>query len=1336
MKSRLLFAGCACWAVLLTPLSASGQPPLSITNAPGVIVVSWPAATPNWILESSTVMPPSAPWIPVSPASYQGDGVTRSVRIEAPAQSEFYRLRRLNPGVPGLSAHWRLDEGAGQLAGNETFPEQRLLLLETGWSAGRVGPGSLQFNGGTAAGGGSRAWVGNSDYRVLPAAGQPFSVSLWFCPDALTAGWRGILGDAGGESNGWRVALHTPGPGTNHLIFTGGSEPGSLSVTGRTLLLPGQWHQLTVTHDGAEGSLYLDSALLARGAGPIRLREAPIYFGGGVGGYDSFLGRIDDLRAYTNCLSPEQVALRGHWRFNENLGSFLADASVHEHHASATDPAARAPGHEGAGLELGCSTAIIPNEQLTVLPPSGRPFSVSFWLRPEAMPVGSAGLMHCESGAGTGWRLAVEMEDSGQAGLHFTSTKSGGTLELRAPVPLSPGVWTKLDLTFSGGIASAYANGRKVSAASGAIRASPSPLVLGTAPGLTNFAGVIDELKIHGRELGESEIGPVASVMWETVLMNTATNIPLHGSGPDGKPLTYSLVPVIAPTNGTVSLVAGSSRVTYTAFGRKGPDAFTYTVSDGEFTTPPTIVAISVVEPHWLSPTGGVGALLDGSGPEQAWPAGAADALDAIWKTNNFYDCFFYAPGEYQTRGWKYYERSTANTGCKHIGSGSAGAGATTIKLVDVWEAWAEEYIFAPLHGYQSSHDFEVQGLALDCNGQNVPKFTRGEPVWIRVPLASPGPVGSVTLRWASKALPAGFVYKYLGRAADFSVSARRFGTNTFSTNFVAAVSIGQSNLVAIGAEADEILLQFDRRAAGIDHYAVAEIEIDGAMPSLPQALVPGGGESRLGPQYAAVLAVDDDFGTAWVSGPESQARIELPLAPGSLISQVNLHWNCRYVSGVGRFGPAAAFTLMAREESSGLYRSVPLVRRQRESSGMEAVTFGTLDLTNQVVTDRLILLLTEREQATDYYSLREVTLQDGVFPVKPLIPASRNSYLQGSYSVLRAFDRQNTTEWASGTQGMVGAISVWGNNLRFCDLKVIGFGTKSGRECFPFRIVSPRLEAPIRLGNVRVERCVFTDPATNNTEGVTVITMAGNPTAPQTNAVIRQCTVAGLRSRFTTTQAATATHLEDCLVTDCNLAVYFEPEPAVADLTDPVLIRSNRFVNVDSGVYVATHPSAKFDSITCSDNEIVLFGRRGWGVAICDTCYIGSATSTTNLTVLNNIIRYADWGERPAFGDGGLYCSDIQHAVFGNNLVALGTPGSLRVRGCPSGTIYPPPGDCDHFVPDPPPPPTSAQCLDVLPAGYRRAWFNNRNLSGAMIPVRLLHDGVEGLAAQQQWPE
>src|SRR5207249_2221028 len=100
----------------------------------------------------------------------------------------------------------------------------------------------------------------------------------------------------------------------------------------------------------------------------------------------------------------------------------------------------------------------------------------------------------------------------------------------------------------------------------------------------------------------------------------------LQGFGPTGKPLTYSIVNTISPTNGTVTLVPGFGIVTYTARAKKGPDAFTYTVSDDEFTTPPTIVTMSLVTPHWLSPAGGSVPPLDGSSPDHAWLAGPSRA--------------------------------------------------------------------------------------------------------------------------------------------------------------------------------------------------------------------------------------------------------------------------------------------------------------------------------------------------------------------------------------------------------------------------------------------------------------------------------------------------------------------------------------------------------------------------------------------------------------------------------------------------------------------------------------------------------------------------------------
>jgi hypothetical protein len=142
------------------------------------------------------------------------------------------------------------------------------------------------------------------------------------------------------------------------------------------------------------------------------------------------------------------------------------------------------------------------------------------------------------------------------------------------------------------------------------------------------------------------------------------------------------------------------------------------------------------------------------------------------------------------------------------------------------------------------------------------------------------------------------------------------------------------------------------------------------------------------------------------------------------------------------------------------------------------------------------------------------------------------------------------------------------------------------------------------------------------------------------------------------------------------------------------------------------------------------------WGFAACDSCSPGPSGTISNVVALNNIVRFADWSPRPTSTAGGFYCTHIHNAVFGNNLVALGTAGALRLRSCPSGSIAPPKPSklCDGDIPVVPPS-TLPPCLDLLPSGYRRAWFNNRDLLNTPLKVRYWNTNSDGFASQQQWP-
>src|SRR5207249_3311063 len=222
------------------------------------------------------------------------------------------------------------------------------------------------------------------------------------------------------------------------------------------------------------------------------------------------------VRTYTNCLSQEETALTGRWSFDENGGSRVHDDTSENHHGSLSSGDAWVAGRTGTGIDLSEAQISIPNDDLTLLPPTGKPFSISFWLRPGLSLSGRRALMRCTEGTNTGWELTLQTASSGNTSLAFESVNTGGTLKLSAPVNLAFDTWAKFDITYNGGIATLYADGRKLASDSGAIRGSRAPLTIGAFAGATNLDAIIDDLRIYGRERDASEIGPVAPVMWET----------------------------------------------------------------------------------------------------------------------------------------------------------------------------------------------------------------------------------------------------------------------------------------------------------------------------------------------------------------------------------------------------------------------------------------------------------------------------------------------------------------------------------------------------------------------------------------------------------------------------------------------------------------------------------------------------------------------------------------------------------------------------------------------------------------------------------------------------
>ncbi|HKQ39996.1 MAG TPA: LamG-like jellyroll fold domain-containing protein [Verrucomicrobiae bacterium] len=1301
--------------------AATEPPKLAITRVPDAVMLSWPDWATNWVLEESSHVQPPIPWRSVSSGN-------SSLRVNpAGVTNGFFRLRKLSQNVAGLSGHWQFDTGP---ASADDAPDGPMVAFtNASFGTGRVGSQSLHFNGAAAAGSGTKAWVSNSNYRALPGDGKPFSVSIWFSPDSVPIGTQGLIGNG---PSGWNVVLQNASPGTNNIILSSSG----VSVSARTLLVPGEWHELTITYDSTYAAIYLDGNLLARAAGAIITDQQPIYFGGGIGGRNSFLGRIDEVRTYTNALTAEQLALTGYWPLDETAGTALHDSSIYSHHGRVAGILS-STGKVANALQLTTNMINIPNDDFMVVPPSGNPFSVSFWIQPRSLPVGRIGLISSGTDTNSNWDLAIEVASNGETALALKSTRGNGTLNMRALCNLATSLWSKVDVTYNGAVATLYLNGRKLHHDSGLIQSARASIRVGYVPGAANFDGLIDELKIYRRERSESEIGPIGTIMWETVFRGSSTNFILQGAGPAGKALTYTILNTLTPTNGSLVHASGSPAITYQAGTRKGPDALMFTVSDGEFTSVPASLNLSVVEPHWLSPAGGSIQPLDGSAPDHAWPAPTAAALDAIWKTNSYYDCFYYAPGVYETSGARYGTRPTAFLGCKHIGSGSEGPQATALKLVGMWESWNEAVIFSGPYSGAFVDGFEVHNMLLDCNADNNPKYTQGEPVWIRLPLSQTSLVHSVTIRWNVQSVP-GVGYPWqLGSAREFRTCTRTFGTNGYVTNCVTHFSTGLVDVVSVEAVTDEIVLQLDRRANGIEYYSISEVQVNGGQVRLPTATQLGGRESRLDTNnaaYSILRIVDQNWGTSWASGPETNVQITIPTDASIPIDSLTLVWSCYTLAGGLQLGPASDYRIRARRLDTGQYFDVSATRSLRNPDGVELNTFSAA-----IQTDQLLIELTAREADVEAYSLKDVSVARSGTPVALVVPAALNSLpFNGDNSVFQALDQAPETAWTCFSQGMIGALDLFGNNLKFTHLKVIGFGTKPGRECFAFYVLNPLADQV--AGNVIIEDCLFTNPATNNpvAEGITCVSLFG-VRGSLTNDVVRRCTVRGLWPAFPLSgHAFRANVVENCVAENCEQGVYFEPDFGV-DYLGSVTLRSNRFLNVLNGVLLRFHPARQFGPITCVDNEIALLPGRGGGGFISGDVYSpGRSASVTNATLLRNVIRYPDWVARPGNTELGLYSSDIQNAVFVNNWITLGNNFSLRLRGCPIGSqLVPiirqrcPP----HPQVDPPPPEDAPPCLDILPSGYRRAWLNNRDLSGNAIAVRFQNNGVDTVAAQQQPP-
>ena len=157
------------------------------------------------------------------------------------------------------------------------------------------------------------AFDGQNDYiRVAPPpqlSAEAFTLSVWvkYDDDAFSRYWTNgvITQDNGGSSERRVFQLSAFGPLPTWHIMGRGRDPLITRPVGTSV-----WRHLAVTHDGEEHRLYMDGELHDQAEAPFPPHpQEPVYVGRKGSGEPDFYfkGVVDDVRIYTETLSPEAI---------------------------------------------------------------------------------------------------------------------------------------------------------------------------------------------------------------------------------------------------------------------------------------------------------------------------------------------------------------------------------------------------------------------------------------------------------------------------------------------------------------------------------------------------------------------------------------------------------------------------------------------------------------------------------------------------------------------------------------------------------------------------------------------------------------------------------------------------------------------------------------------------------------------------------------------------------------------------------------------------------------------------------------------------------------------
>lgn len=190
-------------------------------------------------------------------------------------------------------AHWTLDEGQGEIAGDSSGNgHDGILINDPPWTQGNI-EGALAFNGFDHA-------VIVADAPILATPGQ-LTLAAWV-RHPPTSSFRSILDKRDANEDGYDLYLTDLGT----LFMRVNHE----TLEGFNPVADGTWHHVAGIYDGTQITLYVDGQVdvtLAVDAGPIET-TSDLVLGRHFGDLDvAFAGRLDDVQIYDVALGTDKV---------------------------------------------------------------------------------------------------------------------------------------------------------------------------------------------------------------------------------------------------------------------------------------------------------------------------------------------------------------------------------------------------------------------------------------------------------------------------------------------------------------------------------------------------------------------------------------------------------------------------------------------------------------------------------------------------------------------------------------------------------------------------------------------------------------------------------------------------------------------------------------------------------------------------------------------------------------------------------------------------------------------------------------------------------------------